>query len=213
MERNPAIPFTYKYSQPFEYRFSLDSIEMAWVVSQEFAKLPSEQLAEMKVLDLCAGCGVIGFELNFHIPSLKKIDFVEVQKNYAEHFEANRDLVKNEGQFEFRSMNYDQLLVPTFQNRYDLILSNPPYFRREQGKLSPSDFKNRCRFFIDSTFEKLIESIDHCLKPTGEAFLLLRSLEEHDIDSLQELRDLIRGKLKCENLAMIRGTYLLKLYR
>ena len=213
MERNPAIPFTHKYSQPFEYRFSLDSIEMAWEVAQDLKQRPPDQLSQMNVLDLCAGCGVIGFELNYHLPNLKKIDFLEVQKNYEDHFQTNRDLVKSEGQFHFLSMNYDQLLVPQYRNQYNLIICNPPYFRLEQGKLSPSEFKNRCRFFIDSSFEKLIESIEYCLSTKGQAYLLLRSLEEHDIDSLQELRQLIQGKLKCENLAMIRGTFLLKLYR
>ena len=186
---------------------------MAWEVSLDLKQLPPEQLSQMNVLDLCAGCGVIGFELNFHLPNIQKIDFLEVQKNYEEHFKTNRQLVKNQVHFQFLNMNYEELMTPQFQNKYDLIVCNPPYFRLEQGKLSPSEFKNRCRFFIDSSFEKLIQSIDHCLNSRGQAYLLLRSLEEHDIDSLQELRQLIQGKLKCENLAMIRGTFLLKLER
>jgi tRNA1(Val) A37 N6-methylase TrmN6 len=229
MQRNPDIPFTYNYSQPEEYHFSLDSIEMPWEVAQHFKERIAEDNQEKKsspadylrskmrryrVLDLCAGCGVIGFELNYHMPELRNIDFVEVQEIYKSHFEANREKVQNEGEFRFLQKNYEELSKdPELHQKYDLILCNPPYFKIEQGKLSPSEFKNRCRFFIDSTFEKLIESIEYSLAPEGEAYLLLRTLEEHGYDLLTELRTLIHGKLQCENLTLVRGTFLLKLYR
>ncbi len=229
MQRNPEIPFTYNYSQPEEYRFSLDSVEMPWEVAvhlreriqednQQKKSSPSEYLRNQmrfwKTLDLCAGCGVIGFELNFHLPQIRQIDFVEVQPVYLSHFEANLGKVQHEGEFRFLNQNYDELLGnPEFQEKYQLILCNPPYFKIEQGKLSPSEFKNRCRFFIDSTFEKLIQSIDHCLAPEGEAYLLLRDLEDHGIDLLMDLKQMIAGRLQCENLTFVRGTYLLKLYR
>lgn len=229
MKRNPDIPFTYNYSQPEEYHFSLDSIEMPWEVAQhlkeriqddnqEKKQSPSDflrnQMRRWKTLDLCAGCGVLGFELNFHLPQIRDIDFVEVQEIYEPHFLSNREKVQNEGEFRFIRKNYEELsLDPEFAKKYDLILCNPPYFKIEQGKLSPSEFKNRCRFFIDSTFEKLVESIDHCLAPQGEAYLLLRTLEEHGFDLLEDLQKLIKGKLQCENLTLVRGTFLLKLYR
>ncbi len=229
MQRNPDIPFTYNYSQPEEYHFSLDSIEMPWEVAQHLKERiaednlskkssPSEYLRNRmrfwKVLDLCAGCGVIGFELNFHLPALRQIDFVEVQDIYSSHFEANREKVQNEGEFRFLNMNYEDILkTEQMKETFDLILCNPPYFKIEQGKLSPSEFKNRCRFFIDSTFEKLIQAIDYSLAPAGEAYLLLRDLDDHGIDLLSELHTLVRGKLQCENLTLVRGTFLLKLYR
>lgn len=214
MFRNPDIPFTHNYSQPEEYRFSIDSIEMPWEVAQYLKQVPAEKLKHWNVLDLCAGCGVLGFELNFHIPNLTKIDFVEVQEVYRSHFEKNRELVHREhSEFRFLNLNYEKILLPEFEKRYQLILCNPPYFFPDQGKLSPSELKNRCRFFIDSSFEKLIETIDFCLAMEGEAFILLREQEDHSRDMLTELRQLLKGKMKCENFAMIRGTFLLKLYR
>lgn len=214
MFRNPDIPFTHNYSQPEEYRFSIDSIEMPWEVAHYLKQVPAEKLKHWNVLDLCAGCGVLGFELNFHIPNLTKIDFVEVQEVYRSHFEKNRELVHREhSEFRFLNLNYEKILLPEFEKRYQLILCNPPYFFPDQGKLSPSELKNRCRFFIDSSFEKLIETIDFCLAMEGEAFILLREQEDHSRDMLTELRQLLKGKMKCENFAMIRGTFLLKLYR
>lgn len=228
MQRNPDIPFTYQYSQPEEYHFSLDSIEMPWEVALHLRERMTEDNKEKKqspsdylrnsmrrwnVLDLCAGCGVIGFEMNFHVPQIQNIDFVEVQDVYLPHFETNKSKVQNAGEFRFLNLNYEKLLQPEFEKKYQLILCNPPYFKVEQGKQSPSEFKNRCRFFMDSTFEMLLQSIDHVLADEGEAYVLLRDLEDHGLDLLTELRNLTKGKLKVENLTMVRGTYLLKLYR
>jgi hypothetical protein len=55
--------------------------------------------------------------------------------------------------------------------------------------------------------------MNHTLADDGEAYLLLRTLEDHGFDLLTELRGLTKGKLKIENLTMVRGTFLLKLYR
>jgi len=228
MQRNPDIPFTYSYSQPEDYHFSLDSIEMPWEIAlhlreriledgKEKKQSPSDYLKNSirrwKILDLCAGCGVLGFEMNFHLPAIQNIDFVEVQDVYRSHFESNKEKVQNSGEFQFLNMNYDDLLIPEYAKKYQLILCNPPYFKVEQGKQSPSEFKNRCRFFIDSTFEKLVASIDHTLSDDGEAYLLLRTLDDHGFDLLTELRTLTKERLKIENLTMVRGTFLLKMYR
>jgi tRNA1Val (adenine37-N6)-methyltransferase len=247
MDRNPEIPFTYQYAQPEEYRFSLDSVEMAWEVAQHLRSRPmrrlrlvaagessdaggegdplSKSLSRMQVLDLCAGCGIVGFDFQYHMPEIEKIDFVEIQNTYKSYFEKNLEMVllrrpqlvdKN---FNFLEMNYEDLMKDEkFHHHYDLILCNPPYFFPEQGKMSPSEFKNRCRFYLDSTFAKLIESIDYCLAMEGEAYVLVRPLDDHGIDIFSELRTLlqgpvIQGRLHCENLTMVRGTFLLKFYR
>lgn len=221
MERDPEIPFTYQYSQPHEYHFSVDSIEMPWKVSKYLlSNVYQKPLGDWKCLDLCSGCGVIGFELNFHIDQLHTWDFVEIQEIYQSHFERNRQMVlerkqslRSEGQFQFLNLNYEQIPEKTeFQQKYQLIVCNPPYFLPQQGKLSSSEFKNRCRFFLDSSFDMLIESLFQSLAMDGEAFLLLRDLEDHQINLLAELRRILGGRLKCENLDFVRGTFLLRLY-
>ena len=204
--------FSYEYSQPKEYHFSLDSIEMARSIAELWR--PSAELDSLRVLDLCAGSGVVALELRHLRPGLQRLDFVEVQEIFIPHLERNLKIAGCDARrCKIYPNNYEILLDPEFSKTYDLIVCNPPYFRREQGKLPPDEIKLRAKFFIDSTFEKLIESIEHSLSPTGEAFILVRDLSDHGWDTLSDLRVLIRGKLFCEMVADIRGTLLLRLYR
>ena len=150
----------------------------------------------MSILDLCAGCGIGGLDFLFHCTKElnalpHNLDFVEIQEEYRAHFNLNKE------QFEglplnFLTINYREMLIPEFRGKYDLILCNPPFFRLGQGRLSPSTFKNRCRFFIDSDFVTLIGVLEWVLKPQGSAYFLMRDLGDYSSDQLERLED-IRG--------------------
>ena len=206
--------FTFDYFQPEEYRFSLDSVFLAKSVAQFLlrdSKRTKEEWSQLKVLDLCSGCGVIGMELHFHLPQIINIDFLEVQELYRPYFEKNRKLMNSRDiRFEFLQMNYDQLeTLPEFENKYDLILSNPPYFFAGEGLYSPSDFKNRCRFFIDSNFPRLITSLLYSLRPEGKAYLLVRPGKHHGRNLLDEIKRLLNENqllASAEVVDEVRGT-------
>lgn len=202
-----------EYVQPSEYRFSLDSVEASKVVAARCLagfKDNSEvdRLNSFRVLDLCAGVGVMGLELSFFLPQISVFHFVEVQSIYRSYFDENLkrrdrpDLVAH-----FHEMNYEDLIDdPKWRGQFDLVLCNPPYFVKGQGLLSPSEFKNRCRFFLDSSFENLVRAIAWVLKPEGEAYVLIRDLKDHGLSHLQALSIDVLQKLKIQKIADIRGT-------
>lgn len=175
--------YTISYSQPEEYRFSLDSVFLAQKIH---AWILENKLNPKHIADLCAGCGVIGLELLFHIQQARgvapeHIDFIEVQDQYIPHFEKNKQaMLKLLGlgtSLNFHLQNYQsQLFDQKKSELYDLIVCNPPYFHLGHGKLSPSSFKNRCRYFIDSDFLSLLKWIKQSLLETGTAFLLIRDV-------------------------------------
>lgn len=197
--------YSYDYHQPEGYRFSLDSV----FLSQRVAKFleTHNNLSDLKVLDLCAGCGVVGLELQFHLPDIKKIDFLEIQEVYLPYFEKNSaQAISLNTDFNFLNMNYADLLTKEFENNYDVVVSNPPYFFLGEGLLSPNEFKNRCRFFIDSNFQNLIESSLHVLKPDGRSFLLMRPGGHHGRNLIDEIKSLVQGRASVEIIDEVRGT-------
>jgi tRNA1(Val) A37 N6-methylase TrmN6 len=184
---------SFTYQQPVDYRFSHDSVFLARKV---FETVNTEKLETFAVLDLCAGCGIVGLDYAFHTvnegPSrIGQLDFFEVQDVYKDFLISNiatfKDLTRCQISSQTFIDNYANAeTFPELKEKYNLIVCNPPYFRVSQGKLSPSEFKNRCRFFIDSGFPELIKAISYFLKPGGTAFVLVQSLHDHNIDAASE---------------------------
>lgn len=105
------------------------------------------------------------------------------------------------------SLNYDVLHEQKWQNTFDVIISNPPYFQRGHGVLSPSQFKNRCRFFLDSSFQNYIRALENSLASKGKAYFLLRSLAHHGFDLFADVQQIVRGtSVVAEKISNIRGT-------
>jgi tRNA1Val (adenine37-N6)-methyltransferase len=104
-------------------------------------------------------------------------------------------------------LNYDVLLEKNWENKYDLIISNPPYFHAGHGMLSPSTFKNRCRFFLDSSFANFIVALANALAPDGAAYFLLRPLQQHGCDVFTDIQTLLQDNdVSVKKIAAIRGT-------
>lgn len=203
--------YTFNYHQPLDYRFSLDSVFLA----QKVAALlkDSQNLSAMNFLDLCSGCGVIGLELYCHLNAITKMDFVEIQEVYLPYFEKNLALINPEAsEFNFLNLNYEQMLtIKDYNNKYDIIVSNPPYFFIDEGLQSPNQFKNRCRFFIDSSFDLLIEAILKVLKNNGRAYLLMRPGNHHGRDLLDETKKLSANRALVKILDEVRGTNIVEI--
>lgn len=213
MKMTKNLQYSYEYSQPKGYRFSLDSVFLAQKVAEKLKFSPD--LEKMNVLDLCSGCGVVGLELHFHLNTLRNIDFLEIQEIYRPHFETNALQAKRlKSEFHFLQMNYKDLLSQQHREKYDVIVSNPPYFFQGEGLLSPNnDFKNRCRFFIDSDFHNLIQATLFVLKPKGRAFILARSGSHHGRDLLEEIKKLSVGLARVQVMDEVRGTNIIELIK
>lgn len=207
------------YSQPSDYRFSHDSIELAQRVA---AEIQQGSLTELRVLDLCAGCGVVGLELARLTTRPLAIDFIEVQNCYQSHFDRNVEWIKSSAsnrlekralQTRWMEMNYAAMPDDEFAAQYDVVVANPPYFDRERGKLPPSDFKARCRFFIDSDFATLLQTVSRVLRPNGSAYLLVRELDDNGVSREDTLDRELSPLGRWTWLTPIRGTGLVKFVR
>lgn len=152
------------YKQPSFYKFNSDSIDLVKFVLEQKVK-------SKRVLDLCAGCGVIGLEYAQSCIQVECLDFVEVQEEFIEFIEYNIEHFNN------KKIKTDIFhgAVSQFSSlhKYDLILSNPPYFIKGEGRESQNQLKQLCRTFMIDTAEIYLQKITHLLAKNGKAFILL----------------------------------------
>jgi tRNA1Val (adenine37-N6)-methyltransferase len=178
------------YHQPDFYHFNEDSLIVKDLASHYLNELSSSSnniSNPVQILDLCAGCGIIGLELlTYHHNTFNSngrnlsITFNELQDSYHSYFQKNLNAIDPNGTTQTSWINapMSNLQKPEFKEQYDLIVSNPPYFEKENGRLSNNHSKNICRFFMEDNFEIFFNVIEHCLKWDGRAFFSCRLNED-----------------------------------
>jgi tRNA1Val (adenine37-N6)-methyltransferase len=121
-----------------------------------------------KVLDIGTGSGVIAIMLAQRTSSGTAIDAVELQKHDAEQAAMN---VKNSPWPQKVSVIHSAIQDFDPPHRFDLIVSNPPFFRNSW--LPPDESRSTARHSHQLTFTDLLENISRLLSPGGRFAVVL----------------------------------------
>lgn len=148
-----------------------------WVnhVINEHRQLPGHRISRnVRILDLCAGSGCIGVACLRHITDCH-VDFAEINPEFIKQIQKNITLnlpeVGPPGVYPsdlFVSVPRDS------QNKYDLILSNPPYIAPERKNTvqdSVHEHEDHKSLYSDNDgldhIKRIIDVLPEYLSPTG----------------------------------------------
>lgn len=159
------------YAQPEFYKFNEDSLFLV-----EFILQLKESENIKSILDVGAGCGVIGLEL---VQKLKNqpvtLLALERLEEFSPYLQENFKVVK-------RQMNTStgvDFCVGNLEERiwgkFDLVVSNPPYFLPTEGRRSHCLLRQNCRSFEYSDPLVFLASLRSHLAPDGVGYFLGRS--------------------------------------
>ncbi|MCK4653848.1 MAG: methyltransferase [Candidatus Cloacimonetes bacterium] len=126
-------------------------------------RTPSKKFS---VLELGSGNGIISIMLAHYCPEWQ-ITGIEIQSHYVSLSKENAKLVDIKTTF----IEAD-LKQFTSKNRFDLIVSNPPYFPKNKGRINPDIERAISRHEILCTMEDVLNSVKRNLKTQGKAYLL-----------------------------------------
>jgi tRNA1Val (adenine37-N6)-methyltransferase len=132
------------------------------------------------ILDIGAGTGLLSLILAQKLPS-STIHTVEIDANTAQQAQQNITDSPWSNQihvFHESIQSYSQ----TCKEKYDLIVSNPPFFLNH--KQSKKHQLNLARHTIQLSFQELIESIQQLLSPQGAFHILLPVYESQLLESV-----------------------------
>ncbi|HXH76361.1 MAG TPA: methyltransferase [Bacteriovoracaceae bacterium] len=152
------------YSQPDFYRFNRDSLELVrWVKEKIFSS--------DSILDLGAGCGVIGLELAAHFkPSI--LCLVEIQNDYKSFLESNLRFMPAQSTCEIHYSSFSHWRP---SRTYDLIVCNPPYYLPGKGESARDPRRRMAREFVHDDWHVLLDCIKESLSSSGKAFLVIKN--------------------------------------
>lgn len=164
------------------------------ILVEEVIKI-SKKVGAKKILDLCTGSGAIAVSLAKYIPN-SKLTGVDISSKALRIAKLNARNNNVEDRITFISSNlFDN--VP--EEKYDIIVSNPPYIKSKVIKNLNKDVQNEPKIALDGGFDgldfyrKIIKKADEYLKFGG--FLCL----EIGFDQREEVMKLIEEEGKFQN--------------
>ncbi len=157
------------YYQPNFYKFSEESILL---VNYSVKNLVIKN--NMKVLDAFSGCGVIGIDLvkksNFKINLFQN----EIQPEMISNLNKNLELFEVESTL--LKGNYMDM---SFNEKFDLILMNPPYYDISSGKKPKELNKIICKFINIENWILLLRKTLELMKVNSHCCMLLSPLQQN----------------------------------
>lgn len=145
--------------------FGIDSVLIA-----NFASNIKEN---SNVLDLGTGTGIIP-TLLCGKTKLKKVIGVEIQPQVCEM--ANRSIKYNNLNNRFEIICDNILNLNNYYNNqsFDVVITNPPYKKKDTGIINKGETKTISRHEITATLEDFIEISNEMLKDKGEFYMVHR---------------------------------------
>jgi len=151
-------------------KFSLSDKDCAMKIGTDAVLLGSwtETLEYKSILDIGTGSGIIAMMLAQK--SAACIDAIEIDKNAALTAENNFNNCPWKERLKLYYLSLSEFVF-TNTHKFDLIVSNPPYF--QNSKLSVNPLKNIAKHNISLSYEELIFSVSKLLNTNGKFCVIL----------------------------------------
>lgn len=159
------------------YRFTIDPILLAAFTEPGYGN---------KILDLGTGGGILPFLLQKNNKEKNlEITGIDIQKEYIDMALRSREINKTKN-IEF--LEIDIKMIPeNFKSSFDIVITNPPFFKKEEGKINNKPDIAMARHELEVDFLKIIKAGAYSLNPKGRFVFIQRSERLLEIGrSLQE---------------------------
>jgi ribosomal protein L3 glutamine methyltransferase len=141
---------------------------IAELIKQHFSPWISEDKVH-RVLDLCTGSGCIAIACCYAFPDAE-VDAVDISTDVLEVAEINRDYYGLQNMLNLIQSDCFAQIPP---NRYDIIVSNPPYVSKEEMKALPAEYHHEPKLALEAKenglaiVEKILQQAKDYLNPHG----------------------------------------------
>ncbi|MEN2995259.1 MAG: methyltransferase [Thermodesulfovibrio sp.] len=153
-----------KICQPKEgYRFSVDALILAHFVNLKRLN---------KALDIGAGTGIIGIILGKRYNE-SHVTMIEIQPELAKLAEESVKLNNLDKKVEVICMDAKDLIhSESFHQKFDVVISNPPFRKPGTGRISPEEKKAVARHEISLNVVDIAKISQKVLRHRGRLYMI-----------------------------------------
>ncbi len=162
------------------YRFSIDSVLLAHF------ELPHSGEA---ILDLGTGCGVMPLILSSRVSGIS-ITGVEIQPSLAILAQENASLNCSQNPVEIVNADMQEFAQSYHDRPFDRIISNPPYTRKDAGRINPNSERAIARHEISIDLDGVIMTAEKLLRDQGRFTIVYPFSRYEELISVMERRGL-----------------------
>ncbi len=170
------------------YRFSIDALLVAHFCSPR----PKD-----RIMDLGTGCGVIPLILA-HRRKDAEIIGVELQPPLAALARRNVALNGFSRRIQILEADLKDIRSAEKQEAFDLVLSNPPYYEVETGRINPQAEKAGARHEVYAKLEDLLLTASHILSKKGRLVMIFPASRASDL-----IRKLAQRRMEPKRLQFV----------
>ncbi len=146
------------------YRFSMDALLLA-----SFARA----VGDARVADLGAGCGVVGLGMLLASPEKGlRVTALDVDEAMVAACRENALRLGFSGVFEARRLDAGSAPGELGFQRFDLVVSNPPYRAPGEGRLCKDESRTRARFEVEGDLGDFSQAASRLLRQGGRFSLV-----------------------------------------
>lgn len=171
------------------FKFGMDS-----VLISNFAKIRKKDAV---VADLGTGTGIISILITAK-NNLSKVYGFEIQKEVAEMAKRNIRLNKMTNLIDIKNVDLIGLSKTEFRKKFDVVITNPPYKKKNTGFQNENENKLISRHEVKCTLNDVIFESSQILKDYGIFYMV------HRPDRLAEIIDILRkNKLEPKEIQLV----------
>ncbi|MCX8094959.1 MAG: peptide chain release factor N(5)-glutamine methyltransferase [Caldisericia bacterium] len=199
--RKKGVPLSYITNKKIFLDLEIEVLEGVFIPRFETEEIIYQILKKYekvnKTLDICSGTGAIGVSLLFY-NFTESCTFVDIDEKALENIKINLEKYKLNGKIIKSDM------FSNVNEKYDLIISNPPYIKEEEYENLPIDVKMEPKLsliggedgikYIKILFEESYKFLD-------EKGLLIVEMEKEELDYAKKFLNFLKIKeiLKTES--------------
>jgi tRNA1Val (adenine37-N6)-methyltransferase len=167
-----------KYSQPDFFKFGNDSL---FLVEKFLEYEKNNHGKNLQICDLCCGSGVIGLEI-LNIRKELSLTSVDILYEFKKYFHKNiENLGLSKLPYSFLNMSISEIRKLEYKNKFDYIVSNPPYYHPEKSRMPNNENTKITKFFIKDGFIEFVKTAHYCLNKNGVLWFLKTTKINNDV--------------------------------